>query len=129
MSLLHIDLPRAKDHPPSWFEATGAIGYLRLHGRNTANWFAKGVGRDDRYDYLYTPGEIDELVEKAQRIAREHDETYVITNNHFEGQAVANALEIRARLEGTSPLAPPQLVERYPRLRDVTRVSGQQNLF
>ncbi len=129
MSLLHIDLPAAADHPPDWFESTGPIGYLRLHGRNAATWFARGVGRDQRYDYLYPPAELDTLVEKAQRLAREHDETYVITNNHFEGQAVANALEIRARLAGAPVAAPATLVARYPHLDGCTRVSGQQSLF
>jgi hypothetical protein len=39
--------------------------------------------------------------------------TYVITNNHFRGQAVVNALQIRARLEGRKVRAPRSLVERY----------------
>jgi uncharacterized protein YecE (DUF72 family) len=129
MSLLHLDLPHSSSHPPPWFETTGPIGYLRLHGRNAENWFARGVGRDERYDYLYTPSEIDEMVEKARRLATEHDQTYVITNNHFQGQAVVNALEIRARLTGRAPIAPAQLVERYPRLREITRIFGQQSLF
>ena len=129
MSLLHIDLPPARDHPPPWFEPTGPIGYLRLHGRNSRNWFRKGAGRDERYDYLYPADEVEELVGRARRLAGEHDETFVVTNNHFEGQAMANALEIRAQLGGTPVPAPAQLVERYPRLRALTRPTGQQRLF
>jgi uncharacterized protein YecE (DUF72 family) len=129
MSLLSVDLPAAREHPPVRFEPTGPIGYLRLHGRNARNWFRRGAGRDERYDYLYTPDELDELAARARRLAGEHDETYVVTNNHFEGQAVANALEIRTRLEGSPVCAPPQLVERYPHLRTVTRTAGQQFLF
>lgn len=129
VSLLHIDLPQASDHPPHSFEATGPIGYLRLHGRNSANWFTKGVGRDDRYDYLYGPQELDDLQATAIQLEREHDEVYVVSNNHFEGQAVANAIELRARLSGTQVPAPAELVTRYPRLRECTRPSGQQNLF
>jgi len=129
MSLLHIDLPAATDHPPAEFLSTGPIGYLRLHGRNVGTWFTRGAGRDERYDYLYAPEELDALVAKARRLAGEHDRTYVVTNNHFEGQAVANALEIRARLAGGKVPAPATLVARYPHLADQTLVSGQQSLF
>lgn len=128
-SLLHIDLPAAKDHPPDLFTGTGPIGYLRLHGRNADNWFRRGAGRDERYDYSYGPSELGPIAAKARRLAQEHDEVYVVTNNHFEGQAVANGLELRAQLEDRKVAAPPELVERYPRLKDVTVGFGQQRLF
>ena len=86
--------------------------------------------------------EVDGLVRTAKRLAEGSDETYVITNNHFAGKAVANALEILAGLgewsdevepvthAGTeAPLAPAELVEAYPRLRATTRVHGQASLF
>ena len=53
----------------------------------------------------------------------------VITNNHFEGKAVANALELRALLEREAVSAPPEIVDAYPQLRAVTRIEGQQRLF
>jgi uncharacterized protein YecE (DUF72 family) len=128
-SLAYLDLPRSWDHPPTWFEPTGPIGYLRLHGRNQKAWFDPRADRDQKYDYLYSPAEIAELAERAQRIAAEHDETYVITNNHFAGKAVANALELIARLRGRPALAPAELVHAYPRLQGSTRHAGQQELF
>lgn len=128
-SLAHIDLPDAWDHPPARHASTGPVGYLRLHGRNARQWFRRDAGRDDRYDYLYTPPEITELASRARAIASEHDETYVITNNHFEGQAVANALELRYVLEGEPPLAPATLVDAFPHLRRITRPTGQGGLF
>lgn len=134
-SLAHIDLPQAWNHPPAWHDPTGPIGYLRAHGRNKATWFARDVGRDARYDYLYTTGEVGELADRARRIAGAHDETYVITNNHFQGKAVANALEILSRLRGSAVPAPAEIVRAYPRLADVTRTvdmrprTGQQELF
>jgi uncharacterized protein YecE (DUF72 family) len=134
-SLAHIDLPDAWNHPPNWHEATGRVGYLRLHGRNSATWFARDAGRDARYDYLYTQKEVRELTERARRIATQHDETYVVTNNHYGGKAIANALEIMAGLRECAVAAPPELVRSFPRLADSTHVvdplprSGQQELF
>lgn len=127
-SLAAIDLPASKDHPPAEHPTPGALGYLRLHGRNAAQWFGGG-GRDQRYDYLYTPAEVGELSERARRLARGHDETFVITNNHFEGKAMVNALEMLAALRGNSVAAPPSLVARYPRLAAVSLREGQAELF
>lgn len=128
-SLAHIDLPGAWNHPPAWHEPIGPIGYVRLHGRNSASWFRHDAERDDKYDYLYSREELEPLVQKAKRIASQHDETAVITNNHFSGKAVANALDILHLLDGSSPAAPLELVEAFPHLRSITRIEGQQRLF
>ena len=128
-SLAYLDLPRAWNHPPEWHEPTGPIGYLRLHGRNSSAWFRAEAGRDERYDYLYSREELDALAAKARRIAGAHDETEVVTNNHFSGKAVANAIELSHLLRGDRPLAAPELVEAFPRLAPIVRVEGQKGLF
>lgn len=128
MSLVEIDLPASREHPPLGFRPVGPIGYLRVHGRNAEAWFEPGAGRDQRYDYLYGEEELDELAGRAQRLASGRDDTYVITNNHFGGQAAANALEIMARL-GQCPKAPATLAQAYPRLRTQATIEGQETLF
>src|SRR5262249_32003418 len=128
-SLAYIDLPPAWNHPPDWHAPTGPIGYLRLHGRNGAQWYRRGAERDERYDYLYDDTEVGALARKAEAIAHVHEEAYVITNNHFEGKAVANAFEILATLRGEPVAAPSEIVESFPRLRGRVRVEGQQKLF
>jgi len=129
-SLAHIDLPPAWDHPPERHPPTGPIGYLRLHGRNAATWFARDAGRDERYDYLYSPAEVGHLARLARSIEAENEETYVVTNNHFEGQAVANALELRWMLNDRQPVpAPAEVVAAFPHLRPLVRVEDQEELF
>ncbi len=93
---------------------TGPVGYVRLHGRNYRDWFREDAGRDARYDYLYSEEELDPWVEKISEVSRAASSTYVITNNHFRGQAVVNALQIRSRIEGRKVAAPTQLLEHYP---------------
>ncbi|MCZ6596122.1 MAG: DUF72 domain-containing protein, partial [Planctomycetota bacterium] len=135
LSLAAIDLPYAADHPPPipWGPSgppnLGPVGYLRLHGRNADAWFDPRAGRDQRYDYLYGPDEVAEIVKATRRLASGRDETFVITNNHFSGKAVANALEILSELGGEKRLAPSELVQAFPRLRERTRPDGQQTLF
>jgi uncharacterized protein YecE (DUF72 family) len=128
-SLAHVDMPAAWNHPPDRHAPTGPIGYLRLHGRNSAQWFREGAERDDRYDYLYGAAELDQIARRAERIAAEHDTTAVVTNNHFAGQAVANALELLHILRGEPVPAPAEIVECFPRLRAAVRIEGQQPLF
>lgn len=128
-SLAHIDMPPAWNHPPTWHAPTGHIGYVRLHGRNSREWFRRGASRDERYDYLYEEGEIREVVSKTTRIARESEETFVVTNNHFGGQAVANAIDVLALLKGAPVPAPRELVESFPHLAAITLVEGQGRLF
>jgi uncharacterized protein YecE (DUF72 family) len=131
-SLAAIDLPPAADHPPEGHPVpsfSGSVGYLRAHGRNARAWFDARAGRDQRYDYLYSAGEVLDLARTARRLAAGQDETYVVTNNHFSGKALVNALELLAELSGTAPLAPAELVEAYPRLREVVRVEGQGSLW
>lgn len=95
-------------------QATARIGYHRLHGRNYANWFKEDAGRDARYDYLYTKEEIRLLSAQIRQVQQSTEETYAITNNHFRGQALVNAMEILEELDGVRPAAPPLLVESYP---------------
>ncbi len=128
-SLARIDLPAFRDHPPPQAPTFGPLGYLRLHGRNRKTWFHPKSGRDQRYDYLYGPEEIAEILQVTRRLAEAHDETFVITNNHFSGKAVANAIEILAGLQEQVPLAPIELMEAFPRLASSSRAAGQGKLF
>jgi uncharacterized protein YecE (DUF72 family) len=111
--------------------ATGPVGYIRLHGRNYRDWFREDAGRDARYDYLYSEEELDPWVEKISEVSETASSTYVITNNHFRGQAVVNALQIRSRIEGRKVAAPPSLIEHYPVLARsaVAETSAQARLF
>jgi uncharacterized protein YecE (DUF72 family) len=128
-SVAHIDLPAAKDHPPETFDAPGPLGYLRLHGRNARAWFSKDAGRDQRYDWLYSPTDVSLLADRARAIAARQAETYVITNNHFGGKGLANALEMKAFLSGRPVPAPDTIVAAFPELRDLVTVVGQPSLF
>lgn len=96
--------------------ATSPVGYVRLHGRNYQDWFREKAPRDDRYNYLYSVDELEPWISRIKEIAEKTRESYVITNNHFRGQAVVNALEIKATLHEDRVPAPAPLFEKYPRL-------------
>ncbi|HXP41102.1 MAG TPA: DUF72 domain-containing protein [Candidatus Acidoferrales bacterium] len=97
---------------------TATIGYVRLHGRNYAQWFDSD-NRNDRYNYLYNEGELTAWKERVESVSERAQTTYVITNNHFESKAGVNALELKAMISGKRVLAPPTLIQKYPELRRV----------
>ncbi|MEO6119150.1 MAG: DUF72 domain-containing protein [Terriglobales bacterium] len=95
---------------------TSPIAYVRMHGRNYKEWF-ESDNRNDRYNYLYTEKEVADWTERVKEMSGRAEQTFVITNNHYKGQAAANALEIKQLLSGKKVDAPPQLVATYPVLR------------
>jgi uncharacterized protein YecE (DUF72 family) len=97
---------------------TSPVGYVRLHGRNYQNWFREKAPRDERYNYLYSVDELDPWLARIKQVAKQTRETYVITNNHFRGQAVVNAVEIKALLKEKPVPAPAPLFDLYPRLAE-----------
>ena len=110
---------------------TSPIGYVRLHGRNYQNWFREKAPRDERYNYLYSLDELDPWLIRIKEVAKHTRETYVITNNHFRGQAIVNAVEIKAALEEEKVPAPEPLFKVYPRLSESAESieSAEKKLF
>ena len=109
---------------------TSGVGYVRLHGRNYEQWFDSD-NRNDRYNYLYKPAELEKWKEKIEIIAHRAESTYVIANNHFQAKAAVNALELRHLLDGKKVRAPETLVRRYPALKEIVEVedaSGNYSL-
>lgn len=112
--------------------ATSQVGYVRLHGRNYQDWFREKAPRDDRYNYLYSLDELEPWITRIKEIAAKTKESYVITNNHFRGQAVVNALEIKSTLKERRVVAPAPLFEKYPALIESATPdtdSGEPKLF
>ena len=118
VGICNIDQPVfAKSIKPAAL-TTSRVGYVRLHGRNYQNWFRDKAPRDERYNYLYSIEQLDPWIDRIKQLSKHTRETYVITNNHFRGQAIVNALEIKAALEEERVPAPEPLFEVYPRLSD-----------
>lgn len=116
VGFVNVDQPLFRNSIKPSARTTSHVGYIRVHGRNWKDWFRKNAGRDARYDYLYTPKELKPWAERALELAADEKtrEVYVVTNNHFRGQAVANGLQLRAMVEAHPVLVPPPLVEAFP---------------
>ena len=96
--------------------------YLRLHGRNAAQWWSPDKS-EDRYNYLYSAEELQPFAEAAREAAREVKKAYLYANNHFSAKSVANAAILKHDLGQPLPGEYPQeFVDRYPDLNGLVKV-------
>jgi len=117
----NIDQPALGHCLPPTEHVTAPLAYVRLHGRNAANWFREEADVAERYNYLYSKREVGDWVERFRRLIKKAEKVFVVTNNHTEGRAVVNALEIKAMMSGKKVEAPPPLVRRYPELAEFVK--------
>ena len=98
--------------------ATASVGYIRLHGRRYDTWFSDDPDSppSERYNYLYDENELKPWAERVRHVAERAKTTFVITNNHFEGKAVVNALQLLAILGEKKVDVPEPLRRQYPQL-------------
>ena len=115
IGFVNIDQPLFHHSIKPSASVTSSIGYIRVHGRNYKDWFRKGAGVEARYDYLYSREELVPWAERAKEVASVAEETYVVTNNHYKGKAVANAVMLKSLVTGQKSDAPSTLVDTYPK--------------
>jgi len=99
-------------------ETTAGVGYVRLHGRRYDTWFTDDadVPQHERYNYLYSAQELRPWADRVKHVAVDASDVYVVTNNHYQGKAAVNALELIAMLKGAKVKVPEPLRAKYPEL-------------
>lgn len=112
-----IDQPRHAGSLGPVERDTGPIAYYRFHGRNFGAWFAEGRPTHERYDYLYAREELEPYAARIRERAADARARAIvaITNNHYQGQAAVNALQLKSWMSGSPVPAPETLLARYPR--------------
>ena len=103
-------------------EVTSPIGYVRLHGRNYEQWFTAEKPHD-RYNYLYKEDELGRWKPRIESVAEKAKVTFAIANNHYQGKAAVNALQLKHLLTKKPVRAPESLVQHYPILKSVMRAA------
>jgi uncharacterized protein YecE (DUF72 family) len=101
--------------------ATSPVGYVRLHGRRYDTWFSDDatIPAHERYNYLYTSEELAPWVTRVRKVIERARETFVVTNNHFQGKSVVNALQLISILKGSKVKVPEPLRRQYPELEAI----------
>lgn len=85
----NVDMPVIESLMLAGADATSAVGYVRFHGRNSAQWW---IGDNTtRYDYDYTPEELQPWAARVAEINAAAEATFAFFNNHARGNAARNA--------------------------------------
>jgi uncharacterized protein YecE (DUF72 family) len=102
-------------------ESTSPIGHIRLHGRRYDTWFSDdpAVPRHERYNYLYSAEELAPWAGRIRTVAEKVRDVFVVTNNHYLGKAVVNALQLISLLKRSKVSVPEPLRQHYPELEAI----------
>ncbi|HEY6051086.1 MAG TPA: DUF72 domain-containing protein, partial [Thermoanaerobaculia bacterium] len=142
-AFVNIDQPWISDNLRATDHSAPGRAYYRFHGRNAAKWFGPDTSNEERYNYLYSPGQIEKAAARVEAASREAASTTAsgpapggprgaagtsgvaaIFNNHFRGQAVANAIQLQHALTGELVAVPETLRAAYPALAGITEAAG-----
>jgi uncharacterized protein YecE (DUF72 family) len=117
----NIDQPIIGNSVKPSAQSTSPVGYVRFHGRRYDTWFSDDpkLPTHERYNYLYSLEELQPWVTRIQEVQQHTRDTYVVTNNHYQGKAVVNALQLLSILKGTKLKAPDDLRQHYPQLEQI----------
>jgi uncharacterized protein YecE (DUF72 family) len=112
--------------------ATSVVGYVRLHGRRYDTWFSDdpAMPAEERYNYLYSEKELEPWAERIGHVAENTQTTFVVTNNHYQGKAIVNALQLVHILKRQKVKVPEPLRHQYPLLDAIaSEPSAEPTLF
>ena len=121
VSFCNIDQPIIGRSLGPSAQATASVGYVRLHGRRYDTWFSDDakIPTHERYNYLYNAEELAPWATRVRKVTERTSQTFVITNNHFQGKAVVNALQLISILKGSKVRVPEPLRRQYPQLESI----------
>lgn len=129
-ALVRIDEPKFESSiRPDWSVHESDIYYVRFHGRNAREWWDHAES-EDRYNYFYSEEELEPIAEKARRARELKKKVYLLMNNHFSAQSVANATTLKKMLdEPITARMPAELVERFPDLASIVSTLPRARLL
>jgi uncharacterized protein YecE (DUF72 family) len=94
---VQIDEPKFKTSVAAEIPLTADMAYFRFHGRNAKEWWTGDS--ETRYRYLYSPEEIAGLAQKVRETAAGTRLLFAFFNNHWQGYAPRNAVDMKKSLQ------------------------------
>jgi uncharacterized protein YecE (DUF72 family) len=129
-ALVRIDEPKfASSVREDWSVHESGIYYVRFHGRNAREWWDHAES-EDRYNYFYSEEELEPIAAKARQARDLKKRVYLMMNNHFSAQSVANATTLKKMLdEPITAKMPAELVDRFPDLARIVSTLPRARLL
>jgi uncharacterized protein YecE (DUF72 family) len=99
LAYVSVDEPQGlRSSTPPVAAATTELGYVRLHGRNRDTWDARSAVASDRFNYLYSDGELHEWLPRVRELAQTARAVHVLFNNNYEDYGLRNARQMASLL-------------------------------
>jgi uncharacterized protein YecE (DUF72 family) len=97
IGVVSTDMPSLKNLADNSIYKTSEDLYIRMHGRNSKNWW--NGDNTSRYDYLYSEMELDNKFSNLTDLIDQSKRIFIAFNNHYKGQAIQNAKQIQKLLK------------------------------
>jgi uncharacterized protein YecE (DUF72 family) len=90
-----VDAPAVSELPRVFAATSDELAMVRFHGRSDSTW--KGTSRTaaERFRYLYSEQELEQLTPAIRELSSEARETHLLMNNCYRDYSVRNAAELR----------------------------------
>ena len=90
-----VDAPAVSDLPRLMAVTNPDLFMVRFHGRSDSTWKDTSGSAAERFRYLYSEQELEQLVPNIAEHAGEARETHLLMNNCYRDYSVRNAAQLR----------------------------------
>jgi uncharacterized protein YecE (DUF72 family) len=95
LSFVCVDAPSVSGLPWVLEVTDPELLVVRFHGRSESTWNARTATAAERFRYLYSQGELEELVPDVAVAVQSARESHLLMNNCYRDYSVRNAGELR----------------------------------
>jgi uncharacterized protein YecE (DUF72 family) len=93
-----VDAPEASGLPRLFAVTNPELFLVRFHGRSDSTWADTSRSAAERFRYLYSEAELEELALPISELAQEARESHMLMNNCYRDYAVRNAAQLREEI-------------------------------
>jgi uncharacterized protein YecE (DUF72 family) len=90
-----VDAPAVSGLPRLFAVTNPELLVVRFHGRSDDTWAGTSRSAAERFRYLYSEQELDELARQVASVAGEARESHMLMNNCYRDYGVRNAAQLR----------------------------------
>jgi uncharacterized protein YecE (DUF72 family) len=93
-----VDAPKVSELPRIMAVTNPELLVVRFHGRSDGTWSDTSRSAAERFRYLYSEQELDELAHQVRDVVEEARESHLLMNNCYRDYSVRNAAQLREKL-------------------------------
>jgi uncharacterized protein YecE (DUF72 family) len=97
-----VDAPEVSELPRIMAVTNPELLVVRFHGRSDSTWSDTSRSAAERFRYLYSEPELDEVAHQVQDVVEEARESHLLMNNCYRDYSVRNAAQLRDLLAASA---------------------------